>query len=192
MKAPNGRPCRVCSHPDRDAIEQAIVNGKSYREVSRTFRIGYHPEDPDRFSPDHKLVTRHVDEHMADAYRAAVADEVVQVGRVLLERLDGLDAVMDEQVERLRTGEVVMSDGVPLLNPDGSPRRRFAEADIRGAVREARRNLELRSRLAGVTPEGDPDAAADARRALGQPEVRRMVSELEAMLDHHAPPVQGN
>lgn len=191
MKAPNGRPCQVCAHPDREAIEQAIVNGKSLREVARTFVIGYNRDEPERFYPDHKIVSRHVDECMGDAYRAAVADEVVNSGKVLLDRLAALDEVMDEQITRLRKGVVQRQDGVPLLNPDGSEVKRYAEADIRGAVREARRNLELRSRLLGATPEGDPDAADDARRALGDPEVRKAISDLEQMLGDHAR-VQGN
>lgn len=182
MSARSDRPCRVCSHPDREAVEQAIVNGRSQREIARTFRIGYHPEDPDRFYPDNKIVARHIDLCMGEAYRVAVADEVAGSGRVLLQRLGDLDAVMDEQVARLRQGTVVTQDGVPLLNPDGSEVRKYSEADLRGAIREARRNLELRARLLGATPEGDGTAADEARRALARPEVRNLISDLEQML----------
>lgn len=192
MTARSDRPCQVCSHPDRDAIEQAIMNGKSQREIARTFLLGYNRDDPDRFYPDNKIVGRHIDQCMGEAYRVAVADQVAGSGRVLLERLGHLDEVVDEQVARLREGVVVTQDGTPLLNPDGSHVRKWAEADLRGAVREARRNLELRARLMGATPEGDGNAADEARRALGRPDVRALVSDLEAMLSEAAPPVPGN
>lgn len=187
---PGERPCQVCSHPDREAIEQAVVNGKSQREIARTFTLGYNRDDPERFYPDNKIVARHIDQHMGEAYRLAVADDQVALGRALTERLAHLDQVIDEQIARLRAGVVVKRDGVPLLNDDGSEFRTFSEADIRGAIREARRNLELRSRLSGVTPDGDPDAADDARRALASPGARKMISELEQYLGSDA--VQGN
>lgn len=182
MNPRTGRPCQVCSHPDREAIEQAILNGKSQREVARTFTIGYNRDDPERFYPDNKIVARHMDDCMGDAYRAVQAEDAAASGRAMLYRLHRLDEVVDEQIARLREGTVVKMDGVPLLDDDGRPVRRFSEADIRGAVREARRNLELRSRLAGVTPEGDPDAADDARRALTDPMIRKAISDVEQML----------
>lgn len=185
MNPRTGRPCQVCSHPDREAIEQAIVNGKSMREVARTFRVGH--ERPDgEFSPNHKTVAKHMDDCMGDAYRAVQAEDAHASGRAMLDRLHHLDEVVDEQITRLREGVVVKMDGQPLLNDDGSPVKRFSEADIRGAVREARRNLELRSRLSGATPEADPDAADDARRALTSPQARKAISDLEAMLAEQA------
>lgn len=177
-------PCRVCSHPDREAIDQAILNGKSLRDIARTFRIGSYMDEPgdERHKPDHKIVARHVDQCMGEAYRAAKADEVEASGRAMIDRLGHLDEVIDEQMERLRAGTVLYDGDAPKLHPDGSPVTAYDEAGIARSVREARRNLELRSRLAGVNPEGDPDAADDARALLSSPEARARVAELEGFL----------
>lgn len=192
--APQGgerqHPCRVCQHPDRAALEMALVNGKSQREVARTGGFTY-TDHAGQEQPDHKIVSRHIDRCMGEAYRIAKADDLAATGKAMLDRLGMLDTVVDESLERLRRGTVVTHDGVPLLEPDGQPVRKWAEADIRGTIREARRNLELRSRLAGVTPEGDPDAADNARELLTQAAARLAINELEALLGGSPEQVDG-
>lgn len=184
------RPCQVCSNPDVEAINMAVINGKSLRDIARDFGYTYTRTSDGEQEPDHKAIARHRDKCMAEAYQHARASRDEASGQAMLDRLHQLDEVVDESIARLRAGKVVTHDGVPLLNPDGTAVRAYAEADIRGVIREARRNLELRSKLAGVNPETDPDAAADARELLGSPEARRAITELEAMLSGE--PVQGN
>lgn len=186
-----GSQCQVCQHPDREAIEQALLNGRAMLTVARDFRVGSRRDQGDDFRPDHKIIRTHIDAHMGEDFRAVKAEDQANSGRAMVERLNHLDAVVDESLARLTKGDVVMHDGLPVLDPDGTGQalRRFAEADIRGTVREARRNLELRTRLAGVNPEGDPDAADDARDLLLSPAARLAINALEDML---RTPVQGN
>lgn len=47
------RMCTVCNHPDRQAIEQALVSGKASRYVSKQFNLGHHNK-----------IWRHATEHM--------------------------------------------------------------------------------------------------------------------------------
>lgn len=182
------RPCQVCSHGSRQALETALVNGKSAREVARTFQIGSHP-GTDRFTADHKKVTRHITEHMGPAYRDALEARHLESGSNLLDRLGELDAAVNASLNRALQGSVILdADGQPLMDPDSPDglKRSWQERTILAAAEQGRRNLELRARLAGATPEGDMDAVEAARRALTNPAVRRLVSDLEtAIMDDH-------
>jgi hypothetical protein len=75
-----GRRCTVCTHPDRPAIDQAIVNHKPFRAISRQFGV----------SKD--AVLRHHDDHLPEALaRAKGAEETARADDLL------------EQVRALRT-----------------------------------------------------------------------------------------
>jgi hypothetical protein len=164
-----------------------LLNGKGQREVARTFGIGSGTFGTDTFKADHKKVTRHLDEHMGPAYRDALERQHVDSGNALVARMTELDQALDETLRRARQGQPVMdSDGQPVLDPETlEPRRTYQESVILGAVREARRNVELHMRLAGINPEGDQSAVDAALAALGSPEVRRAVADAEALLAEH-------
>ena len=73
-----GPSCTVCSHPDREAVDQAIVLGRSNRAVARQYGL----------SKD--SVARHRASHVSSALRA-VASEREQAGaRSALDRLEEL------------------------------------------------------------------------------------------------------
>jgi hypothetical protein len=178
----SNRPCQVCQHPSRLAIDQAILNGKALRAIARDFGIGAHP-GTDQFKPDHKKVERHRDRCMGEAYRKAREDDLEASGLALVNRMKELDEAADEVLNRARKGEVVRdADGIPLLAEDGSAERRFNDRTILAAIREARRNTEMRAKLAGAVPEGDPEALARQRAALSDPRARRLMAELDAIL----------
>src|SRR5438105_2357941 len=66
------RTCTVCTHPDRPAIDQALVNGKGVRETSALFRVS---ED---------AIGRHKEGHIpATLARAAEAEEVARADDLL-------------------------------------------------------------------------------------------------------------
>lgn len=180
---PEGRthPCQVCDHPSRLALEQALMNGKSAREVARTFSIGSYP-GTDRFKPDHKKVTKHEAEHMKHAVQIALAQRDAESGHAILDRLADLDAAVDETLTRARKGAVVRdADGQPVLDPEsGDYLRTYPERVILAAVREGRQNADLRGRLAGALPEAEEGAADAARRALHSDKARALIAELEA------------
>src|SRR6478609_7861625 len=134
------RPCQVCSHPDVEAINMAVVNGKSLRAIATMGGFTYTDKAGEQ-QPDHKAITRHRDKCMAEAYQHARAARDEASGAAMLDRLRELDAAVDEQLARLRKGTPVTHDGVPMLDPDGRPVMKYAEADLRGAIREARNNL---------------------------------------------------
>lgn len=182
------RPCSVCSHPDRLSIEQALVSGKGLRPVARDFGIGSGKQGTTGFRPDHKKVERHRDRCMAESYQAAVQERTLESGNALVSRMAELDAAVDESLARLRAGMPVKDENGPMLDEDGNVLRHYAEGTLLAAVREARRNVEMRARLAGSLPEaaqGDVDAA---RAALNDAEARRLVVELENHLATQARP----
>jgi transposase-like protein len=50
-----GRPCTICSHPQREAINQALAEGDSFRDVAA------------RYAVSKTAVHRHWQAHIADA-----------------------------------------------------------------------------------------------------------------------------
>jgi len=180
------RLCQVCEHLSRLAIDQAILNNKPLRVIAREFGIGSGQFGTPSFKEDHKKLSRHVERCMGEAYRAAKEADLEASGLALVNRMRQLDEIVDEVLERSREGEPILVDDVPLLNPDGSPMKRFKDTTLLAAIREARRNTELRAKLAGALPEGDEDAVAKARAALNSPAARRLVTELERTLADEA------
>lgn len=175
MADPRNEPrCRICTHPSMLAINQAILNGKPQRAVARDFDLG-----------DHKIVARHV-RHMGDTYQAARDADAEASGMALVNRMKQLDEQVDAVLTRVAQGEVVYdNEGLPVLDPSGDGTqflRRHREATILAAVREARRNVEMRAKLAGAIPEGDDEALNKARAALASPEARRLLAELDRTL----------
>ncbi len=51
------RTCTICNHPERAAIESALVLGTSYRDIALQFGIG------------HMAVQRHASEHVQEAVK---------------------------------------------------------------------------------------------------------------------------
>lgn len=173
------RPCSVCLHPSRLAIDQAILNGKGLRPIARDFSIGSGEPGTKSFKPDHKKVERHRDRCMGEAYQAARKADLEASGLALVNRMIQMDEVVDEVIARHRKGEPILEDGVPLLNDDGSPMVRFKDATLLAAVREARRNTEMRAKLAGAMPESNEDDLERLRAGLSNPEVRRLLAEVD-------------
>jgi hypothetical protein len=177
------RPCAVCQHPSRLAIDQAILNGKALRAIARDFRVG--SERSGTFREDHKKIERHRDKCMGEAYRAAKEADLEASGLALVNRMKELDEAVDEVLTRSRSGEVVYDgEGIaPLLNEDGTERKRYSDRTILAAVREARRNTEMRAKLAGAVPDGDPESLDRQRAALENPKARKLMAELDALLN---------
>jgi hypothetical protein len=67
-----GRRCTVCTHPDRPAIDQALVNRRPFRDIARHFGVGK------------DAAVRHFDEHVAASLtKAHEAAEVAQADDLL-------------------------------------------------------------------------------------------------------------
>lgn len=66
------RLCTICFHPERAAIESAIVTGESYRHIASQYNVGY------------KSVERHIAEHIRNS---------VEQSQVAVEEARGLDVV---------------------------------------------------------------------------------------------------
>jgi hypothetical protein len=87
------RTCTVCRHPDRPAIDQALVNGKGVRETSALFRVS---ED---------ALSRHKEGHVPSALaRAADAEEIARADSLL-------DQLVTLQADARRIGQKAESAG---------------------------------------------------------------------------------
>lgn len=116
------RPCTVCQHPDRDAIDRALVAGEPAASVAARYRTESPPLG-------RMAVQRHKAEHLPaalalaqDAQEAANADDLLAQLRGLQERTL---ALLDKAEQAGKLGTAVM------------------------AVKEARGNLELLAKLLG-------------------------------------------
>jgi len=100
-----GRPCSVCQHPDRPAIDMMLVNHKPFRAISRQFGLSK------------AAVLRHHDEHLGETLaKATAAAETARADDLL------------EQVRALRTKSLQL-----MLAAEKSGDLRTALAGIREA-----------------------------------------------------------
>lgn len=179
----NGPRCRICTHDDRQAIETAILANKSKLGIAKTFSLGSTNKKTGKFTPDHKLVTRHIEGCMSTNVKAAVGEERTASGLAIVSRLRRLDDVVDEILDAAMSKQPVTdATGLPLFDADGQPVTRSNHKLALDAVRQARANAELLAKLAGAAPEESAQAAEAARQALIDPEARRLLNDVEARL----------
>jgi len=177
------RRCPVCDHPSVLGINQAILNGKPFRQIARTYKIG--SERSGEFRPDHKKVIRHAEGCMATSFQKVQETGLTAQGEAIQARLRFLDEQVDTAIQDALKGEEVMMGDAPLLGEDGHPVTRRTISHIRAllaAVREGRQNAALVAKLAGAMPEEDLDALDRARQGLEDPAVRRLVQQMEERL----------
>lgn len=131
------RTCTICSHPERTAIEKALLAGTSLRDIAR--RFGTTKDALDR----HKA---HIPPALAKSHEAK---EVA--------RADTLLAMVRSQYDRalrhIEAAERVLKQARRSKN-----RRDILDA-IRTAgvpMREARRNVELLAKMVGQIPPDQP------------------------------------
>jgi hypothetical protein len=129
------RPCTVCGHPARTEIERALVAGHPSLRALA-----------DEHGLSDSSLARHRDTHLRRALARAVEEERVEVDA---DRLVGWSYALQQRTLAL------------LLRAE----REGDLANARGLIAEARKNLELLGRLAGVL---DPHTVVnvDARRQL--------------------------
>lgn len=117
-----GRPCTICTHPERDAIDRALIGaGAALKPVSLKFGV------------TQQSVMRHREQHMPRAARKEGAEAVAEAegtrGAYLLREASGLRKRAMALLEKAEAAE-----------------------DIRGAngsLREARECLKLEAQLLG-------------------------------------------
>lgn len=122
-----GRPCKVCTSPDRDAIDRLLVApGKNQQEIGRIF--GIHPRN----------LSRHKDLHLSQLLKNVAATEYVEGeaarGKSLLDQIGGL---RDRSMKILDQAEGTKSLDTALR-----------------AVREARGCIEVMAKLTGQIEQG--------------------------------------
>lgn len=179
----NAPRCPVCDHPSVLGINQAILNGKSFRAIARDFRVG--SERSGEFRPNHHKISRHAEKCMATSFQKLQEANLTAQGAAIQARLKYLDEQVDQAITDALKGEVVMVGDAPMLDEDGKPMERRSIAHVRAllaAVREGRHNAALMAKLAGALPEEDQDALEKARAGLEDPTVRRLVQQMEERL----------
>jgi len=78
-----GRPCSICSNPERAAIDDAIVSGTAYQEIACRYGVGA------------GAVARHKASHLSPALQAMQADRELEDGASFLKRLESLMATTE-------------------------------------------------------------------------------------------------
>ncbi len=155
------RVCTACSHPQREAIDTAIVAGETLRGIARTYRVS---ED---------ALTRHKAGHIAPAIVKAQDVESVAQADDLLRQLRGLHAkavsllLAAERAGDLRTALAGVREArgclEVLLEVEGELDRR-AQVNVLVANPEW---LAVRSAIMDAL-RGHPAARQDVLAALGR------------------------
>jgi hypothetical protein len=76
-----GRPCTICTHPDRAAIEAAVVSGASFRLISSQFQVGY------------KSVERHAADHISQAIQQSQKAKEEAAALDVVQQLQAINSV---------------------------------------------------------------------------------------------------
>lgn len=175
------KPCKVCHHPSRLAIEQAILNGKPKAGIARDFGFTYTRSKDSQEVPDHKVIQRHIDSCMPDAYQKAMEEREAESGVAMAARLRYLDEQVDLVIEKAKEGVPVLVGDVPLLDEEtGAVIKRYDFRLLLAAVREGRGNMEMLAKLAGRT-EQDPEDLDRLRKHLDSPEARLLLARLDEL-----------
>lgn len=117
------RACTICFHPERDAIEAAIIAGTVNREITSKFGVG------------RMAIERHADNHLAQAIKEAKQEQALQSGSSALDRMSKGEKIVDEIITYSWGGET----GKELKMPELALK----------ALAEQRRQVELRAKIEG-------------------------------------------
>lgn len=95
-----GRACSVCTHDDRQAIDEALVSGTPYRNLAEQFSVSL------------AALSRHRSDHVSAALQAVVVERERDAAASLLDRVESLI----ERTERIlsaseETGKVAQALG---------------------------------------------------------------------------------
>ena len=154
-----GRPCKVCNHPKRRAIEEMILSGRSDYDVARQFAtdrtgVGRHRRDhiikpaQDRLN----IISKGTPEVRERQQLAAAAASGTPSTTAMVEAALGLQA----QVKKLEVIEGRLERMASAAEQSGSP------SGVAVLSAQALRGVEVGSRLAGVgayAPQRTPDQA---------------------------------
>jgi hypothetical protein len=98
-KSPAGRPCTVCGHPEREAIDQALVRGEPKRAVAAQYTLA------------EQSIRRHKAEHIPElVIKAQEAADVVRADD-LLSQIRGIQA----RTEQILDSNQGSNDRIALL-----------------------------------------------------------------------------
>lgn len=118
------RKCTVCSHPERERIDEALVSGGVIRNIA------------ERFSLSSQALLRHRDSHLAAHLLTSHKAAEVLRADVLIERVEGLVTSGEALIEHGQGGDVVSVNAWAA------------------GIREARLCLELLAKLRGQLSDG--------------------------------------
>lgn len=141
-------PCKVCTHPDREAIDSALVSGEPNRRVAKAYGL------TEASVRRHKL--SHIPKFLLKAHEAK---EIVRADD-LLEQLECTRARTLSILERAEEAEERAEEALRTASTTSERMREARLADEArrtaiSALREARNNLELLARLMGELRDGN-------------------------------------
>lgn len=133
------RRCTICDHPEREAIDQALVNNVSYRLIASQNNVSY------------KAIERHKKSHIPKLL--AKAQEIQSSQATII-----AEAMKEkEAIETSKADNLLQQVKELIIKTDGIYDRAEKAGDLRaalGAIRESRGNLELLGKLIGELQDG--------------------------------------
>ena len=150
FKSAMPRNCSVCNNPDRESLERELINGTSYRDISRRFGATKDSIARHRAHLPKSLVKGH------EAEQVARADNLLSDVRAGTDRSERLYALAEEILVRaleakdLKTALAAITSGVNVM-------------------REGRAYLELRAEITGELGGNKPTPPLFGLPGLQQP-----------------------
>lgn len=159
------RVCTICFHPERSAIEAAIVTGESYRHIASQFNVGY------------KSIERHIsDKHIAQEVKQA--QEFKEEARGL-DVVKQLKSINETSLAILKESRAANENDMALKAIDRIAKQLELQAKLLGDIDTPQVNVYLspewqsirKTLLQALMPY--PDAKIAVAMALSQMEVAR-------------------
>lgn len=120
--------CTICKHPDRSAIEQAVVNGASVRNIASQFGVGY--QSVERHTKT--CIPQSIQQSQAAKEEAQALDVVAQLRDINQVTLDILKEARDKK-----------KNGMALFAIDRVMKQLELQAKLLGAIDTPQVNIYL-------------------------------------------------
>lgn len=156
-----GRICTICTHPERAAIEAAIVSGVANRPIASQFGVGY------------KSVERHAAEHIAQAIKQSQAAREEAQALNVVQQLRTINEVALAIMRESRTSK---KNGMALFAIDRVQKQLELQAKLLGDIDTSQVNIYL-------SPEWQTIRTALVQALLPFPDAGIAVASVLAGLD---------
>lgn len=147
-----GRPCTICEHDDRGAIDRALVAGEPFRQIAA--RSGTSATSLVRHKNEHLAIVATDDEAVTSTEPVREPVRPAPLTGSILHEAKALRSEAMDLLAKAKRGIPLTRDGRPVLSTDGHPMEAIDFGAARGLITSAAALLELEAKLLGELQTG--------------------------------------